>query len=270
MSARSPQLAPKADPLDVAALGRAGFATVVHVAELDSTMGPARGLADDAHARLPAVVVADRQRLGQGRRGAGWWQAEGSLAASLVIAAADPQPTWSLACGVALAEAIASLEPRVQPLVRWPNDLEVAGRKLAGILLETCRDRVIVGIGVNTAGAAAHAPPAIGGRVVTLPDLVGRTLDRTRLLAAFLPRFLELIAALAGAPDELARRYRPLCALDGTPVTVYAGDVIHRGMCRGIAPTGALVLDTATGRVLVASGSLTAPADVWPGDRPAT
>jgi BirA family biotin operon repressor/biotin-[acetyl-CoA-carboxylase] ligase len=239
MSARSPQLAPKADPLDVAALGRAGFATVVHVAELDSTMGPARGLADDAHARLPAVVVADRQRLGQGRRGAGWWQAEGSLAASLVIAAADPQPTWSLACGVALAEAIASLEPRVQPLVRWPNDLEVAGRKLAGILLETCRDRVIVGIGVNTAGAAANAPPAIGGRVVTLPDLVGRTLDRTRLLA-------------------------------GTPVTVYAGDVIHRGTCRGIAPTGALVLDTASGRVLVASGSLTAPADVWPGDRPAT
>lgn len=269
MPAPSPQIAPDTAPLDVPRLVAAGFATVVHRSAVASTMDAARALADDPATPLPAVVVADRQEAGRGRRGAGWWQADGALAASLVIAgdtAGPPRPTWALACGVALAETLRAIEPQVAALVRWPNDVEAAGRKLAGILVETAaHGRAVVGIGVNTSGTAAAAPAPIRHRVGTLPDLTGRAFDRTALLAEFLPRCVELIAALERDPEALLDRYRPLCALDGTVVTVHSAAARHTGVCRGIARSGALVVDTPTGRREFSSGSLADPADVWPG-----
>lgn len=269
MPAPPPQIAPDAAPLDTPRLVAAGFVTVVHRPVVVSTMDEARALADDPATPLPAVVVADRQEAGRGRRGAGWWQATGALAASLVIAGdagGPPRPTWALACGVALAEALRAVEPSVAALVRWPNDVEAAGRKCAGILVETAaHSRAVVGIGVNTSGTAAHAPAPIRHRVGTLPDLTGRPLDRAVLLAAFLPRFVGLVAAFERDPEALLGRYRPLCALDGTVVTVHTGTARHTGVCRGIARSGALVLDTPTGRREFTSGSLADPADVWPG-----
>jgi BirA family biotin operon repressor/biotin-[acetyl-CoA-carboxylase] ligase len=260
--------APWNDPVDPAGLRSAGCATVELLAETESTMLRARGVAADATARLPAIVIADRQTQGRGRRGAGWWQAPGSLAASIVLeAAAGPPPAWSLACGVALAETLRAVEPAVAAVVRWPNDVEVGGRKLAGILVETvAAGRVIFGIGVNTTGTAADAPPALAARVATLPDLVGTVLPRERLLVAFLPKFLRLLADLAADPARLPDRYHPLCPLHGEPVTLHLGAQRHHGICRGITTDGALVLDTAAGRMLFASGSLTDPAAVWRGD----
>lgn len=189
---------------------------------------------------------------------------------SLVVAterAVSPPPAWSLACGVAVAEAIAAVEPTASPLVRWPNDVEVAGRKLAGILVEAAPvGRAIFGIGVNTTGTAADAPAAIAARVATLPDISGRPLPRQRLLEALVPRLLSLLAEVARDPAVLAARYRPRCGLTGRRVTVHVGGTPIEGICQGIATDGRLVIDTATGRELIASGSLTPPADVWRGD----
>jgi BirA family biotin operon repressor/biotin-[acetyl-CoA-carboxylase] ligase len=260
------------DPLDPAVLVRPGcLATLEHVAETDSTMERAREMARDATLPLPAAVVADRQSLGRGRRGARWWQPPGSLATSIVIACGgpNPQPAWSLACGVALAETIRLLEPAARAVVRWPNDVEVRGRKLAGILVETAgTGRAIFGVGVNTTGSTVEAPEALRSRLITLPDIGGRSLPRQRLLAAFVPRLLELLEAVATDPNVLVARYRPLCSLEGDLVTVYAADGSRSGICRGIAADGSLVLDTPIGRLHITSGSLTAPDDVWRGDAP--
>ena len=271
MTAPSPQLASHAEPLDASAVAAAGYATVVHLPEADSTMVEARRLAADPAARLPALVIADRQTSGRGRRGAGWWQAAGSLAASIVVdgqmaglRSASPQPGWSLACGVSLAETIRDLEPRVDVRIKWPNDLDVAGRKLAGIIVEAdSGGRTIFGLGVNTAGSAQAAPEALRERVVTLPDLVGRPLSRTRLLAAWLPRLCTLLRDMDADPGALARRYRPLCCLAGREVTIYVGTEQHSGICRGIAADGSLVIDTPTGARPFASGSLTPPGSEW-------
>jgi len=245
-----------------------GFATVEVHAEVGSTMERARAVAADIDRPLPAVVIADVQTAGRGRRGARWWQAPGSLAASIVIdecsAGAAPQPTWSLACGVALAEAIAAIEPSIEALVRWPNDLEAGGRKIAGILLETApRGRAILGIGVNTTGSVGDAPESLRDRLTTVCDLTGRTLPRELLLGEFLPRFIGLVQAMADDPAALVARYRPRCSLEGQPVTVFRGEERVRGMCRGIDSDGGLLIDTGAGRVSITSGSLTDPADVW-------
>lgn len=244
------------------------FATVETYAELGSTMERARELAADRATPLPALVMADRQTAGRGRRGAGWWQAAGSLAVSIVLdeasAGAVAEPTWSLACGVALAEALSACEPAIDPLVRWPNDIEVNGRKIAGILLETAAGgRTILGIGANTSGSLREAPEPLRERLTTVVDLTGRPLERDRLLAEFFPRFLGLVQAMQSDATALVARYRPRCALDGQPVTVYRGDEKQTGLCRGIDADGALLLDTGVGRIAITSGSLTAPEDIW-------
>lgn len=275
----SPAAPPPPDPFDPALLVGPGLlARVEHLREIPSTMDVARQLAADATAALPLAVVADRQTQGRGRRGAGWWQPPGSLALSLVVEASRfttgrPPATWSLAAGVALAESIRQLVPEVAAGVRWPNDVEVSGRKLAGILVETAGGgRAIFGIGVNTTGSATEAPAALRQRVATLPDLTGRSLSRQLLLADFVPRLFALMADIADTADPaadpglLATRYQPLCSLRGRSVTLYLADQQHSGTCRGIAADGRLIVDTATGRMLFASGSLTPPADVWSGE----
>jgi BirA family biotin operon repressor/biotin-[acetyl-CoA-carboxylase] ligase len=265
---------PLTDTLDSASLrGTAGLAMVEHFAETESTMDRARVLAIDPRSELPALVVADRQTLGRGRRGARWWQAPGSLAVSLVIDGREyggtggPRPTWSLACGVALAEAIHACEPALAPQVRWPNDIEVAGRKLAGIFVETAGDsRVIFGIGVNTTGSANDAPTPVRHRVATLPDLVGRPLGRQMLLSRFLPALFELLTEVAADPARLACRYQPLCSLAGNEIRIHTAEGVSVGRCLGIAADGRLLLDTDAGLRMFVSGSLTDPADVWHGD----
>lgn len=267
----APNAAAAIDSVDEGCLHAAGYATAVILDVVTTTMEEARRIAADPAAALPAVVIADRQTTGHGQRGAGWWQAPGSLAASLVVipgaagrpraaAPRGPQPLWSLACGVAVAETVAALVPGIDVRLRWPNDVEVGGRKLAGILVEaTTAGRAIFGIGVNTAGRAAAAPEPLGRRVVTLPDLTGAALDRGRLLAALLPRLLALLAD----PAAVAVRYRPRCSLAGTEVVLHAAGVEHTGICRGIAADGALVIETPAGPRRFLSGSLTPPADIW-------
>lgn len=264
------------DPLDRARLlCTTGLSAIEVLAEVDSTMERARAIAVDPAASLPAAVIADRQTAGRGRRGAGWWQAPGSLATSLVVDASRVSgrvggrvsPLWSLACGVALAESLADLEPSLAAGVRWPNDVVAAGRKLAGILVETAPGgRVIFGVGVNTAGSAVDAPESLRGRVGTLPDLAGRPMPRGRLLGEFVPRLLSLLGETARDSAVLVERFRPLCSLVGTVVTVHRDDGRRLvGVCHGIDADGALVLDTAAGMVHLVSGSLTDPADVWRG-----
>lgn len=267
------------DPIDPHALEhQAGVATFEHLDEVETTMDRAQILAADPSTPLPALVVADRQMRGRGRRGARWWQPDGALVMSLVLDAAvvagSPiRPAWSLACGVALAEALACVAPALAPRVRWPNDVEIDGGKLAGILVETVPGgRVIFGIGVNTIGSAADAPDGLGRRIATVPDVAGQALPRETVLVAFVPRLVALLAGMAADDGLLVSRYRPLCALTGRDVTVYRGigagvpgDTV-RGPCLGIDRHGALVLDTVAGRLHVESGSLSDPAAVWHGE----
>ena len=260
------------DPLDLRLLWAAGYRTVEHLPETGSTMDRGRALALERRAAVPAVVIADRQTSGRGRRGARWWQAAGSLAASLVLdpaataAGSVAPPTWSLACGVAVAETVAALAG-VDARLRWPNDVELAGRKLAGILVEAAAGgRVVVGIGVNTSGTAADAPAAIRAAVATLPDATGRPLARGAFLAALLPRLEPLLVAATRQPESLVARYRSLCGLTGRTVTLHVDGTSRVGVCRGIAADGSLVLDTATGTERFLAGSLTAPAAVWRGE----
>jgi BirA family biotin operon repressor/biotin-[acetyl-CoA-carboxylase] ligase len=151
-----------------------------------------------------AVVIADEQTAGRGRRGHTWFSPAGSgLYVSVVLAPASARvepmratKLLTLAVGLALSEGIeASTGLRVD--VKWPNDLYVAQRKLAGILAEASghpADVVVVGYGINVASTAY--PPELRDRATSLETELGRPIDRFLVLA-------ETLAALASRYDDL-------------------------------------------------------------------
>jgi len=247
-------------------MNRTFVAHVEHHPVLDSTQSRARELAEAKGAKgvpLPALVLADRQTAGRGRADNRWWTGDASLAFSLLI---DPEqfglprravPRLSLAIGVALVDAIA---PRLdeQPLgLHWPNDVYVGPRKLAGILVEVLPDgQHIIGIGLNSNNRACDAPTALGDTLTTLLDLTGRPHDHTELLLSIMENVEAALRQLGEPVETLGRRFDLLCLQRGEMLTVYQGCRALAGRCAGIAPDGALLLDTEDGRLQITSGTL--------------
>lgn len=211
---------------------------------------------DSTNARLLAqpcpdggaqVLLAERQHAGRGRRGRRWVS---PLAANLCLSIArrfaTPLPRLgglALAVGVALAEAARSLGA-VDVGLKWPNDLQVAGRKLGGILIESTGELdgspcVVIGIGLNVAMPAspAHEPDQ------PWTDLAreGATVDRNRVAAAILSQVLPALEAFdRDGLAPFASRFSALHVLDGQRVVVHGPRGPLQGVCQGIDNEGAL------------------------------
>jgi BirA family biotin operon repressor/biotin-[acetyl-CoA-carboxylase] ligase len=123
-----------------------------------STNDEARRLADGGEALDFLVVTAATQTAGRGRRGRTWQSPPGNLHASVLL-----RRTASLAdcaqlgfvCALAVAEGLETLAPHADVRCKWPNDVLLDGAKIAGLLLESAGDWLVLGFGVNI----AHAPP---------------------------------------------------------------------------------------------------------------
>jgi BirA family biotin operon repressor/biotin-[acetyl-CoA-carboxylase] ligase len=134
--------------------------------------------------------VALEQQAGRGRQGREWVSPAGNFYGSTLVELrpGDPQPqTLSLAAGLALIEAIDFAVPEQALMLKWPNDVLLLGRKLAGILLERAGDRIVIGFGVNLVSA-----PDLPGRECA--SLSGRVTPQTfaPMLAGCFERLLKL------------------------------------------------------------------------------
>lgn len=207
-----------------------------------------------ARAGAPAgtALLAERQTAGRGRRGRTWHQGTAALAFSLLWQlpeARDPSGL-SLAVGLALAEA---LSPQAQ--LKWPNDVLLDGRKLAGILIESAgaRNRFVIGIGINLGNLDA-LPEDIAARAVGLPGA-----QRTQTLARVLDHLVTMLDAFSEhgfAP--LQSRWQARHAYQDLAVNLYfsEGSEPLQGVCRGVDHNGELLLETATCLQTVASGEV--------------
>jgi BirA family biotin operon repressor/biotin-[acetyl-CoA-carboxylase] ligase len=147
-----------------------------------------------------------------------------------------PAQTLSLAAGLALIEAIDVAVPAQPVMLKWPNDVILHGKKLAGILLERNGDRIAVGFGVNLASAP------------TLPDRQGASLGGNIAPQAFAPllagsfaRLLELWRQSESA--ALAQAWLSRAHPVGSPLTVHSTAKERvTGRFDGIEPDGALRL----------------------------
>ena len=209
-----------------------------------------------------AVAVTEHQTAGRGRAGRGWEDAPGTaLLLSVLLRPPDGSaaPQLSLVCALAVAESVEATTG-VEASVKWPNDVLVAGRKVAGILLEGHDGAVVCGIGVNVSQTETTLPRDTRTPSASLHTLTGQEHDRAELLVSLLERLESRYDAWLGnglAPllPELERRD----VLHGSVVTV--GDVT--GTAEGFAPDGRLRIRADTGaETLVASGEIRCPTSV--------
>lgn len=223
-----------------------------------------RLLRQPAPARGCAVLLAERQTAGRGRRGRSWVS---PLAAHLYLSVArgfhgglGRLGGLSLVAGVAAAEALAGLGVPVR--LKWPNDLVVGEgggvplRKLGGLLVEGGGEhggpvRAVVGLGLNVRMPAAAAA-AIDQPWCDLAEVLDVVPDRNRLAAALLAR---LLPALRRFDEEGLAPFLPLHAafdaLAGREVIVEDGGRRTAGIAQGLAADGALQVRAAGGDVRV-------------------
>jgi BirA family biotin operon repressor/biotin-[acetyl-CoA-carboxylase] ligase len=202
-----------------------------------------------ARAGAPAglVVVAERQQAGRGRRGAAWVCPPGEgLAFSVLLRPLEPKALWprlSLAAGLAVAEGLD--RHGVAAEVKWPNDVWIGGKKIAGILVEAGDDFVVVGIGINV--GVTEFPEALESSATSLAIECGEAPELPLVLASVLERLPVWQAKIGADFDELLRRFRERCALTGKQVRLTCADGVLAGEASGIGDGGELLVRTPEG-----------------------
>lgn len=220
--------------------------TIVRRSVVDSTQRVAFALAEAGTADR-TVVVADTQTAGRGRRGRPWLDEPGtSLLASIVVRprlSLGDLPTLSLATAVAVAEALETVAG-VAARLKWPNDVLVGGRKIAGILLESrvaAEPVVVVGIGLNLRQARFAAELESVATSVRIET--GRLVERETMLDALLGAFDRWRSTLETRGFAGVRaRWLALADTIGREVTVDA----RSGVAIDLDPRGALVVRDST------------------------
>jgi BirA family biotin operon repressor/biotin-[acetyl-CoA-carboxylase] ligase len=202
------------------------------------------------------LVVAAEQTAGRGRRGHSWFSPPGSgLYVSLVLApsraAADPQRATrllTLAVGVGLAEGIA-VATGLHSDLKWPNDVYVGRRKLAGILAEASAsgasiETVTVGYGINIRTTAY--PPELGDRATSIETELGRRVESADVLAetlaAIASRYGDLLASRFDAILDAWRARAP--GAHGADVRWMGPAGEQHGTTCGVDADGALLVDS--------------------------
>jgi BirA family biotin operon repressor/biotin-[acetyl-CoA-carboxylase] ligase len=231
-------------PLDIDRLRRAfPTRTIDYYLAIDSTMIAAAGRP------IGDVVIAEEQTAGQGRHGHSWHSAPGDgIYCSLVL----PQsPLLTLALGLATHSAIFEATGQVCDL-RWPNDLMLSGRKVAGILAQAVGQNAIAGIGINV--NHTEFPAELAHLATSLRLEAGRAFHREEILLALLPA-VESIAAQAST--AILQSFTHLSSYAyGRRVQVDAPGELIEGTTAGLDPAGFLIVrrDDGTDTLVVAGG----------------
>lgn len=236
---------------------------IVYFEQIGSTNDVARALAD-AGEPAGTLVIADAQSAGRGRLGRAWRApACSSLLMSLILRPAllpahAPRVTMAVALGVGEAIGAATGLPAQ---LKWPNDLQLHGKKFAGILAESSivgakLEYVIVGIGVNVNFDPAQVA-AMPVEATTLARELGHALPRVPLAQALL-RSIERWYARLCAGDDLRTEYKNRLATLGQVIRAHTATGIETGRAVDVDENGALIVQRADGsRVHLRAGDVT-------------
>ena len=238
-------------PLDIGGLRREfPDRRIDYYPSIDSTMRVAAALEPGA------VVLAEEQRAGLGRHGHTWHSEAGSgIYCSLVLA---PAPVLTLALGLAAQDAIAK-STGIACDLRWPNDVMIADRKVAGILVQLSGAKAIAGIGINVNHESF--PPELASEATSLSrEKCGagasacQPVPREPIIAALMRAADEYLAYDTSAILRLFTQGSSYAA--GRRVEVHQPRGVIRGVTAGLNPDGFLVVrqDDGTDTLIIAGG----------------
>lgn len=228
---------------------------------VDSTNRVALELASQG---LPGgvAVLAEAQEKGKGRLGRSWFSPAGvNLYFSLLLRPYQPArefPLFSLATAVALVDAIGKATG-LTPQIKWPNDIVLDEKKIAGILLESesggeQAPPLVVGVGVNVNLDPADFPADLQKGAASLKAALGRPVDRSDLLIEIFSALVQQYALLETRKDLLFQSVRERCRTLGKRVRVETARQQFEGWAEGVEEDGALVIRMGDGsrrRILV-------------------
>lgn len=189
------------------------------------------------------MILADRQTGGRGRHGRTWHSDAGALTVTFCLTFGTDSEAWNglnARVAVLACEALARFAPAVR--IKWPNDVTIAGRKAAGVLIERVGETVLIGIGVNLASA-----PPVEGENAQVPCALadhaeGEAPTREAVLAALCAGMEAWLVDPPGM-EAVQRAWDECDALRGREVIVTgAGDMPLRGIAEGIDEQGRLRL----------------------------
>jgi len=210
-----------------------------------------------------SLVIADEQTAGRGRGGSKWLTPKGTaLAFSLVLRPPPPQPEHAgrVAGLGALAVAEACAQLALQPSIKWPNDVLLRGRKVAGVLVESVwtgesLEASVLGIGVNVLLGAVPPEAALAYPATSLESEVGHPVDRLGLLRQILESARNWRGLLES--DEFIKAWENRLAFRGSGVMITGPDGIDlTGTLLGLDDDGAARLETHHKIVAVRAGQI--------------
>jgi BirA family transcriptional regulator, biotin operon repressor / biotin---[acetyl-CoA-carboxylase] ligase len=232
--------------------------SILHYPSLPSTMDFAKKLAAEGMGE-GAVILCDEQTEGRGRQGRKWFDSpSGSILMSVIFRPAVEQlPQLNMLASLAIVLAIHKVAG-IKSNVKWPNDVLIKGKKVAGILVENvfagnALQASIVGVGLNVSlDVTTH--PDIASIATSLSAEVGRHLGRDDVLKPLLEEMDALYQAVRRGED-VYRRWLPHVETLGKSVRIKSGKSVEEGLAQSINPDGSITLRRSDGSlVTIATG----------------
>ena len=223
--------------------------TVHYFDEIPSTMDAARDLARKNCPNF-TVVIAGRQKAGRGRMKRVWLSPEGGLYFTIVLRPHMP-PVLSFrinyAASMVLAKTIRQMY-KIDAVVKWPNDILVKGKKIAGLLseMEAESDRITylnVGLGINVNNDPTISEPGAS----SLKNILGKELSRKQLLSEFLDRYERRLTGRS--LDGVVSEWKTYAATLNRRVKVVTNHEVSEGLAMDVDENGALILELEDGTI---------------------
>jgi BirA family biotin operon repressor/biotin-[acetyl-CoA-carboxylase] ligase len=227
--------------------------------EVESTNVSMRAIARAGGAE-GTVVVAESQTHGRGRHGQVWFSPAGvNLYASVLFRPSFPPreaAAFSFVASLAVYDALRELGG--EPGIKWPNDVLLGGKKIAGTLLECATrgreiDFLILGVGVNLnidPVALRAALDGSGFAATSVAHVLGRAIDRNAFAASYLNHLGRWVSRhRAGGPDDIIAAWRDRDILTGRRVEIRAPSGSFDGRARGVDAEGRLLVEDFRGEV---------------------
>jgi BirA family biotin operon repressor/biotin-[acetyl-CoA-carboxylase] ligase len=200
------------------------------------------------------VIFAEEQTAGRGRAGSKWQSEQGdSILCSIVLTDCKLNPELlSLACAVAVADALGKIGGS-EAKIKWPNDIILNGKKVAGILLESKQDRTgstyVLGIGVNCHQKVDIFPPELQPIATSIDIESQSTVDRISLAKRLLTSIEHWLEIAGQTSEKVTDKWRRLSIQLNHRVKLLYNGREFSGNCIGVDPEKGLILQLDTGGV---------------------
>ena len=222
---------------------------IFHFQELETTMDKAKILAKERAPHL-SVVIAENQTKGRGRMEREWLSSKGGLWFTLILKPKIPPSLayiYNFAAALSLSKSLRHLFD-IDVQVKWPNDLLIKGKKLAGLLSEMSTrgdmvEYINIGIGLNV----NNFPQKYDPQSVSLKDVLNQNLSRRVILEAFLDDFETRIQTIAYA--EIIKDWKKMTSTIGSRVRVETLTEVFEGVATDVDENGTLIIKDETGEI---------------------